>query len=156
MILTTKSRYAVMAMLHISLHSKNQNPINLGEISAKQNIAINYLEQIFYKLKGAKLVKSVKGPGGGYLLDKDLSQLTIKDITDAVEENLEMTRCNKQSESCIQGNSIKCDTHYLWEGLSLNIQNYLATITLQDLSSGKLKERVITLRSVQAIAIETI
>ena len=148
MMLTTKSRYAVMALIDMATYSDNAKPINLNEISVRQNIALNYLEQIFNKLKLAKLVKSVKGPGGGYLINKSFDEVTIKSIIDAVEENLEMRRCQNGQGGCSSKSSAKCSTHYLWEGLTLQIQNYLKEIYISDLLSGRLKEQVMSLRNV--------
>lgn len=129
MMLTTKSRYAVMAIMEVA-SSDGTKPVKLGDISTNQNIPLNYLEQIFSKLKKAKLVDAVKGPGGGYLLKIASNKITIENIIDAVEENLKMTRCAKD-KSCRQ-NGINCKTHNLWKGLGSQIRNYFASISIAD------------------------
>jgi Rrf2 family iron-sulfur cluster assembly transcriptional regulator len=135
MMLTTKSRYAVMAIMEVA--SKNAiAPMKLADISINQNIPLSYLEQIFLKLKKADLVSSVKGPGGGYHLNSSSDKITIEDIIDAVEENLKMTRCAKD-KSC-RKNGINCQTHDLWKGLSKHIRAYLASISIADVISGKI------------------
>jgi Rrf2 family iron-sulfur cluster assembly transcriptional regulator len=146
--LTTKSRYAVMAIIDIATYGNTTKPINLSDIASRQNIATNYLEQIFNKLKFANLVKAIKGPGGGYVLNKNFDEFTIKSIIDAVEENLEMTRCGENEKGCGHNPNVKCSTHYLWEGLTLKIQSYLNEIYVSDLLSGKIKEQVLLLRNI--------
>ena len=115
MMLTTKSRYAVMAVIEVAANTTGL-PMKLSDISTNQDIPLNYLEQIFLKLKKADLVKSVKGPGGGYQLNVTSDQITIENIIDAVDENLKMTRCSKD-KNC-KKNGIHCQTHNLWKGLS--------------------------------------
>lgn len=135
MMLTTKSRYAVMAVIEVA--SKNVlTPMKLADISINQNIPLSYLEQIFLKLKKADLVSSVKGPGGGYHLKNSSDNITIENIIDAVEENLKMTRCSKD-KNC-RKNGINCQTHDLWKGLGKHIRSYFASISVADLVSGKI------------------
>jgi len=134
MMLTTKSRYAVMAILEVA-SSDSDNPIRLATISQNQKIPLSYLEQIFLKLKNANIVRSVKGPGGGYLLNIDATEISIVSIIDAVEENLKMTRCSTDKE-CRQ-NGIKCKTHDLWKGLGNQIRNYFTAISVSDVLSGQ-------------------
>ena len=105
MMLTTKSRYAVMAVIEVAANTTGL-PMKLADISANQDIPLNYLEQIFLKLKKADLVKSVKGPGGGYQLNITSDQITIENIIDAVDENLKMTRCSRD-KNC-RKNGINC------------------------------------------------
>lgn len=150
MMLTTKGRYAVMAIIDIATYGNEATPITLNEIANRQNIATSYLEQIFNKLKVASLVKSIKGPGGGYILNQDIKKCKIKNIIDAVEENLTMTRCGMDEKTCRINSKEKCTTHYLWEGLSLNIKNYLNEISISDLLSGKIKQQVLSLRNVNS------
>ena len=130
--LTTKSRYAVMGLVDIATR-EDQWPIKLSDISIRQNIPLNYLEQIFLKLKKADLVFSTKGPGGGYNLKTKPQEITIEHIIDAVEENLKMTRCSKD-KNC-RTNGINCETHDLWKGLSKHIRNYFARISIDDVIS---------------------
>lgn len=136
MMLTTKGRYAVMSTTEIALFSK---PITIASISLKQNIPANYLEQILNKLRKTKIVKAIKGPKGGYILSRPASEVTVEEIVNAVEENIEMTRCNKSEGGCLEKGA-RCLTHQLWEGLESHIRNYLRSITIQDLISKGMKE----------------
>ncbi len=133
--LTTKGRYAVMAILEMAT-TNNKSPIPLNEIASKQNIPISYLEQIFLKLKKAGLVNSIKGPKGGYFIQASLSEIKIAHIIDAVEENIKMTRCQlgSQDNRCMPSKA-KCNSHYLWCGLTDHIRSYLEAITLADVMS---------------------
>jgi Rrf2 family iron-sulfur cluster assembly transcriptional regulator len=127
MILTTKARYAVTAMLDIAYHTEGK-PISLPEIAVRQNISLSYLEQLFSRLKKNGLVESIKGPGGGYRLSKGADDIVISDVIHAVEENLETTACNGKS-NC--HNNQQCLSHNLWEDLGTEIKNFLSDVTLQ-------------------------
>ena len=127
--LTTKGRYAVTAMLDLALHSGN-GPVSLSDISSRQGISLSYLEQLFAKLRRAALVKSVRGPGGGYCLGEHESHIFIAQIVDAVNESIDTTKC-KQKGDCQNGE--KCLTHHLWSDLSLQIHEFLSGISLDDL-----------------------
>lgn len=127
--LTTKGRYAVTAMLDLALH-KNQGPVSLADISSRQAISLSYLEQLFAKLRKAALVSSVRGPGGGYELDRASNAIFIAEIIDAVNESVDTTKCGGAGDC--QGGEI-CLTHYLWEDLSEQIHNFLDSISLEDL-----------------------
>ena len=127
--LTTKGRYAVTAMLDLALH-KNQGPVSLADISCRQAISLSYLEQLFAKLRKSALVSSVRGPGGGYELERQADAIFIAEIIDAVNESVDTTKC--QGAGDCQGGEI-CLTHYLWEDLSDQIHNFLAGISLEDL-----------------------
>lgn len=129
--LTTKARYAVMALLEMASQMPKQ-PITLAEISLHQQIPVSYLEQIFAKLKKANLVKSVKGPKGGYVINSALSNIKIANIIDAVEENIEMTRCIRKSGTSCLGSKTKCNSHDLWLGLGQQIRNYFDNISIED------------------------
>lgn len=135
MMLTTKSRYAVMAVIEVAARESSV-PIRLADISEKQNIPLNYLEQIFLKLKRANLVRSVKGPGGGYHLNMPSKEISIESIIDAVEENLKMTRCSKD-KNC-RKNGVNCKTHELWKGLGRHIRAYFANISIADVVSDEI------------------
>ncbi|MDG1436680.1 MAG: Rrf2 family transcriptional regulator [Rickettsiaceae bacterium] len=135
MMLTTKSRYAVMAIIEVA----SQNalvPMKLADISVNQGIPLSYLEQIFLKLKKADLVIAIKGPGGGYYLKDTSDKINLIDIIDAVEENLKMTKCSKD-KSC-RKNGINCQTHDLWKGLGAHIRSYFSNISIADVISGKI------------------
>ena len=127
--LTTKGRYAVTAMLDLTLHADNK-PVSLSEISERQSISLSYLEQLFSKLRQAELVISVRGPGGGYRLGRSSETVFIAEIIDAVNESVDTTNC--QGKGDCQGGEI-CLTHSLWDQLSREIHNFLNAISLADL-----------------------
>lgn len=131
--LTTKGRYAVTAMLDLSLNS-GQGPVNLSDISRRQDISLSYLEQLFAKLRKRKLVSSVRGPGGGYRLGRNDSQIHVAEIIDAVSESLDTTKCRGKGD-CHLGET--CLTHHLWQDLSDQIHTFLSNITLADLVSKR-------------------
>ena len=131
MILTTKGRYAAMAVIEIA-DEKSGNPVSLLTISQRQNISLSYLEQIFSKLKKAGIVKSIKGPGGGYFLGKNREEITVAQVIKAIGEPIKMTRCTKVQKNCVGGSTTKCKTHHLWHGLENKIYEYLNSISLQD------------------------
>ncbi len=121
-----------MAVIEIA-DDKSGNPVSLLTISQRQNISLSYLEQIFSRLKKANIVKSVKGPGGGYFLGKNLEEITVAQIIKAIGEPIKMTRCNKVKKSCTNSGSTKCKTHHLWHGLENKIYEYLNSISLKDI-----------------------
>jgi Rrf2 family transcriptional regulator, iron-sulfur cluster assembly transcription factor len=127
--LTTKGRYAVTAMLDLALHSE-QGPVSLADISARQGISMSYLEQLFAKLRRFKLVRSVRGPGGGYCLVGSTADISIAQVVDAVSESLDATRCEGKG-NCQDGEV--CLTHHLWQDLSVQIHHFLDGISLADL-----------------------
>jgi Rrf2 family iron-sulfur cluster assembly transcriptional regulator len=137
MILTTKGRYAVISLLDIA-SCQQTRPVNLGNIALRQNISVNYLEQIFNKLKSANLVTSIKGPGGGYVLARPIDEISIKQIIDAVGENFEMTRCGNNPEKRCTTKNTKCFTHDLWNVLSTKINQYLSNISIKDVIENNL------------------
>jgi Rrf2 family iron-sulfur cluster assembly transcriptional regulator len=139
MFLTAKARYAVMAMVDIALYTDSGRPSKLEAISIRQGIDKSYLEQIFVALRRKGLVNSVKGPGGGYKLTKDLTKISVAEILIAVEENTEMTRCARKEEEnrgCM-ANGAKCLTHHLWVALGQNIEQFFQQVTLADICEGK-------------------
>ncbi|MCG2579501.1 MAG: Fe-S cluster assembly transcriptional regulator IscR [Marinobacter sp.] len=127
--LTTKGRYAVTAMLDLALHG-DQGPVSLADISARQEISLSYLEQLFSRLRRHKLVVSIRGPGGGYRLSRDAGAVFIAEVVDAVSESLDTTRCGNKGD-CQNGE--KCLTHHLWSDLSDQIHQFLSEISLADL-----------------------
>ena len=132
--LTTKGRYAVTAMLDLSLHSKN-GPVSLADISDRQDISLSYLEQLFSKLRKRGLVVSMRGPGGGYSLSRAPAEIAMSSIILAVDENVDVTNCGGKPEGCQQ--SRRCLTHDLWADLSGRIQSFLDDITLEDMMTRK-------------------
>ena len=137
MMLTTKGRYAVMALVDIAQNYKGK-PIGLAEVAIRQNITLNYLEQIFTKLKPAGIVNSTRGPGGGYVLAELPEKIKISQIIDAVEEEIKITRCTSADNGCIVKKA-KCVTHDLWHGLGGTIRSYLDNISISDVISGDIK-----------------
>lgn len=133
MMLTTKGRYAVMAMVDLAHYGVNQKAIALREISLRQNITIAYLEQIFNKLKKANLVESIKGPGGGYILAKNIENISILMVIKAVGESIKITRCDDKKTGCLTKQGGICFTHALWDGLGNHISDYLDSVSLKDI-----------------------
>ncbi len=130
--LTTKGRYAVMAMADLA-SNESLGPISLKEISVRQNISLAYLEQIFIKLKSNKLVKSSRGASGGYILDKPASEIKLSNIIFAVDEEVKILNCKKSSKKGCTNRSTKCITHNLWDQLDQHINGFFEKIKLQDL-----------------------
>jgi Rrf2 family transcriptional regulator, iron-sulfur cluster assembly transcription factor len=129
--LSTKGRYAVMAMVDLAQHSRG-NPVALAEIAERQEISLSYLEQLFAMLRKGGLVKSVRGPGGGYLLAHDGSETRIADIILAVDEPIRATRCTPGAPVGCRGNRTRCSTHDLWEELGNQIHLFLSSVSLAD------------------------
>ena len=127
--LSTKGRYAVTAMLDLALHGGDR-PVTLADISDTQGISLSYLEQLFAGLRNKKLVRGVRGPGGGYYLGRAAEEISIADIICAVDEWVEFTRCNGGGEAQDGKNSV---THELWDDLSKDIYNFLGEISVADL-----------------------
>ena len=125
--LTTKGRYAVTAMLDLA-SNESAKPVTLDMISQRQNISLSYLEQLFAKLRKASLVKSVRGPGGGYLLNVNAVDVTLTQIIEAVDENIDLRRCHG-SKDCLRGK--QCLSHNWWCEVSDQIRGFLSTRNLQ-------------------------
>tara|TARA_Y100000590_G_scaffold169759_1_gene194349 strand:+ start:1226 stop:1663 length:438 start_codon:yes stop_codon:yes gene_type:complete len=130
--LTSKGRYAVMAMADLAKTNANE-PINLTEISLRQGISISFLEQIFLKLKKNNLVESSRGPSGGYSLAKSPEEIKLSSIIKAVNEEVKTVGCKKESKKGCNGKSIKCITHDLWDDLETHINNFFEKNTLKDI-----------------------
>jgi len=130
--LTTKGRYAVMAMADLALF-KDRGPTSLTEISLRQNISLAYLEQIFIKLKKRNLVKSVRGAKGGYVLEISPEDINISNIIAAVDEKVKTLNCKKESKKGCNNKSYKCITHNLWDQLDQHINSFFEKVKLQDL-----------------------
>lgn len=129
--LSTKGRYAVMALVDLASCSKG-HPLALAEIAERQEISLSYLEQLFAKLRRGGLVKSVRGPGGGYLLAHAPNETRISDIILAVDEPIRATRCTPGSPFGCRANASRCLTHDLWEELGNQIHLFLSSVTLAD------------------------
>ena len=134
--LTTKGRYAVMAMADLASF-QGKRPISLTEISIRQNISLSYLEQLFSKLKNKKLVKSVRGPSGGYILDKNPKDIKVSNIIFAVDEQVKTLNCKRESKKGCNGRSTKCITNNLWDDLEQHINKFFDNVSLNDLLKQK-------------------
>ncbi len=130
--LSTKGRYAVMAMADLAKHSAGSKPVSLAEISGRQEISLSYLEQLFAKLRRGGLVSSVRGPGGGYRLGRPANELRISDIILAVDEPIAATRCKPGEAKGCTGTGARCVTHDLWEELGRQIHVFLSGVSLSD------------------------
>lgn len=139
--LTTRGRYAVTAMLDLAIHG-SQRPVSLADISSRQEISLSYLEQLFSKLRRSGLVKSVRGPGGGYHLAREDAAIFVAEIIDAVDESVDVTHCHGKG-NCQQGEV--CLTHHLWQDLSEQIHAFLSQISLGDLVDRR-EVRAVTAR----------
>ena len=129
--LSTKGRYAVMALVDLAGQATDR-PVVLADIAARQEISLSYLEQLFAKLRRGGLVKSVRGPGGGYLLARRPDETRIADIILAVDEPIRATRCQPGQPVGCRGNKSRCMTHDLWEELGNQIYLYLSSVTIDD------------------------
>ena len=121
-----------MAMADLALF-RNKGPISLKDISLRQNISLPYLEQIFIKLKNKNLVKSTRGAKGGYVLEKPANDIKISNIISAVDEEVKMLNCKKESKKGCNNKTTKCITHNLWDQLDQHINNFFEKVKLQDL-----------------------
>jgi len=144
--LTSKGRYAVMAMADLA-KNKAQEPISLTEISLRQGISISYLEQLFLKLRRNNLVQSERGSSGGYVLTKPPEEIKLLSIINAVDEKIKTLKCRKESKRGCNHKSIKCITHNLWDDLEIHINKFFENNTLNDIlfkevrnNSEKLKQ----------------
>jgi Rrf2 family iron-sulfur cluster assembly transcriptional regulator len=129
--MSTKAQYAVRAMVNLNLHSDGA-PVSLRDISLRESISLTYLEQLFVKLRRGQIVKSVRGPGGGYLLARPAREIQVDEIIDSVEESLVPVACMDQNRGCACDD--QCVTHNVWQGLGERIRDFLASITLEELT----------------------
>ncbi len=146
--LTSKGRFAVTSLVDMAINSTGDRPISLSEISQRQNISLNFLEQIFSSLKKKGIVKSIRGPLGGYIFAKDPSFIMIYDVINAIDEELKITRCKGVETSCLSTKKkSKCLTHNLWNNLTNHISSFLSSVSIRDVSNDsyesffKLKDR---------------
>ena len=134
--LTSKGRYAVMALVDIAKFD-NINPVSLRDISLRQGISVDFLEQIFSKLKKNEIVKSIRGTQGGYILSKKPSEIKLNNIFDAIDERVKTVQCKKESKKSCNGKSSKCVTHDLWNELETHINSFFEQKSLEDLISKR-------------------
>ena len=133
--MSTKGRYAVMAMIDIATHSDGE-PVSLAEIAERQDISQEYLEQLFGKLRRHELVESTRGPGGGYTLARSPTEITVADIILSVDEPIDATQCGGK-ENCL-GEGARCMTHDLWASLNVRMVEFLDSVSLQKLVEDQL------------------
>jgi Rrf2 family iron-sulfur cluster assembly transcriptional regulator len=136
--LTTKGRFAVTAMVDLSMR-QTRGPVTLSAISERQHISLSYLEQLFGKLRRSKLVTSVRGPGGGYCLARPTSGISVAEIISAVDEPIDATQCGGK-ENCIDDR--RCVTHDLWATLNEKMNDYLGSVSLADVVSHQQGKKV--------------
>jgi Rrf2 family iron-sulfur cluster assembly transcriptional regulator len=136
--MSAKGRYAVMALADLAAQGR-PGPVTLYDIAERQDISLSYLEQLFAKLRRRDLVKSVRGPGGGYLLARDPSEMPISDIVLAVDEPAAGTRCTPAQPLNCRDSDVRCLTHDLWEELGNQMYHYLKSVTLEDV----IKQRIL-------------
>lgn len=136
--LSTKGRYAVMAMVDLARRQSEatDRAVALSDIAARQEISLSYLEQLFARLRREGLVQSHRGPGGGYRLSRAASATSIAEIVLAVDEPLRATRCGARSPGCMR-NGERCLTHDLWEETGRQIESWLASVSLEDVVAGR-------------------
>ena len=138
--LTSKGRYAVMALADLAKFN-SINPVSLRDISLRQGISLNFLEQIFLKLKKNNIVKSIRGTNGGYILSKDPVQIKLANILNAVDEEVKTVQCKKESKKGCNGKTSKCITHNLWDELEIHINDFFEQKNLEDLINNAPENR---------------
>lgn len=138
--LSTRGRYSVMALVDLATHQKGR-PVTLTDIATRQEISLSYLEQLFGKLRRAGLVRGVRGPGGGYVLNRPADRCRIADIVMAVDEPLNATRCQPGSPEGCRSDQSRCITHDLWQELSNQIYLFLSSVTVADVLENRILGR---------------
>ena len=139
--LTSKGRYAVTAMLDLAFHSQ-AGPVTLNQISQRQAISLSYLEQLFTRLRRRDLVTSTRGPGGGYTLNRDASEISVSEVILAVDENCQVAKCDDHDGGCHGQGDYHCLTHDLWNELSNEIRNFLDGISLAEVMANQAVKEV--------------
>tara|TARA_B100000795_G_scaffold249385_1_gene216877 strand:- start:50 stop:475 length:426 start_codon:yes stop_codon:yes gene_type:complete len=139
--LTTKGRYAVMALADLARFD-SVGPVSLRDVSLRQGISLLYLEQIFSRLKKNNIVKSTRGVNGGYILTAKPDQIKLSNIFSAVQEEVKTLQCKKESKKGCNGKATKCITHNLWSELETHIQNFFNKKNLGDLIKDKNENRI--------------
>ena len=139
--LTSKGRYAVMALVDLAKFN-SANPVSLRDISLRQGISLNFLEQIFSKLKRNDIVLSIRGTQGGYILNKQPNEIKLANIFHAVDETVKTVQCKKESKKGCNGKASKCITHNLWDELETHINSFFENKSLEDLLTSNKENRV--------------
>ena len=138
--LTSKGRYAVMALADLAKFN-SVNPVSLRDISLRQGISLNFLEQIFSKLKKYSIVKSIRGTNGGYILNKEPQKIKLANILSAIDEEVKTVQCKKESKKGCNSKTTKCITHNLWDELEVHINHFFEQKNLKDLINNSLESR---------------
>ena len=138
--LTSKGRYAVMALADLAKFN-SVNPVSLRDISLRQGISLNFLEQIFSKLKKFNIVKSIRGTNGGYILNKKPEEIKLANILSAVDEEVKTVQCKKEAKKGCNNKSSKCITHNLWDELEVHINHFFEQKNLKDLINNSSESR---------------
>ena len=139
--LTSKGRYAVMALADLA-NFNSVNPVSLRDISLRQSISLNFLEQIFAKLKKHNIVKSIRGSNGGYILNKLPAEIKLANIFNAVDEEVKTVQCKKESKKGCNSKTSKCITHNLWDELEIHINHFFEKKSLEDLLKNNAERRI--------------
>ncbi len=139
--LTSKGRYAVMALMDLAKFN-SKNPVSLRDISLRQGISLDFLEQIFSKLKRNEIVQSIRGTQGGYILNKQPNEIKLANIFHAVDETVKTVQCKKESKKGCNGKATKCITHNLWDELETHINNFFENKSLEDLLTSNKENRI--------------
>ena len=139
--LTSKGRYAVMALADLAKFNST-NPVSLRDISLRQGISLDFLEQIFSQLKKHEIVKSIRGTNGGYILNKKPIDIKIANILNAVDEEVKTVQCKKESKKSCNGKTTKCITHNLWDELQNHINDFFENKNLRDLIVNNPENRI--------------
>ena len=139
--LTSKGRYAVMALADLAKFNST-NPVSLRDISLRQGISLDFLEQIFSQLKKHEIVKSIRGTNGGYILNKEPIDIKIANILNAVDEEVKTVQCKKESKKSCNGKTTKCITHNLWDELQNHINDFFENKNLRDLIVNNPENRI--------------
>ena len=139
--LTSKGRYAVMALMDLAKFN-SRNPVSLRDISLRQGISLDFLEQIFSKLKRNEIVQSIRGTQGGYILNKQPNEIKLANIFHAVDETVKTVQCKKESKKGCNGKASKCITHNLWDELETHINNFFENKSLEDLLTNHRENRI--------------
>ena len=139
--LTSKGRYAVMALMDLAKFN-SRNPVSLRDISLRQGISLDFLEQIFSKLKRNEIVQSIRGTQGGYILNKQPNEIKLANIFHAVDETVKTVQCKKESKKGCNGKASKCITHNLWDELETHINNFFENKSLEDLLTNNRENKI--------------
>jgi len=137
--LTSKGRYAVMAMADLAANGGGERAVPLQDIAERQDLSLSYLEQLFARLRRAGLVAGVRGPGGGYRLARPATEIATAEIIDAVDEPITVTRCNPKARLGCTGKTERCIAHDLWDELGSKIHDFLSEISLQDVVDRRIR-----------------